>query len=255
MGCDLPGLVDGLGECGHVPGFRARPASRGRVGSLAALGLGSVPGGLRSRVSRTSSRALPSRLFPFGLARLGRRSRRTRPRAGPRRAPLVRLCAIPSCAHSLALAPLRVYPRWPTSFLSRDDDPSLAAPGGGSGLVASSGRFGPRRIHGPVQAWLRYGCVALRVCDFLRYSLLSGLRLDVCDYLRYSLSTGLRLVVCGLLRHPAKISPGPCDHADGVVAGLPTGWAGLVPRRRLGQRKIKSDFAECNRRLLGQGAS
>ena len=59
-----------------------------------------------------------------------------------------------------------------------------------------------------------------------------------------------------LLWHPAKISPGPCDLADGVEAGLPTGWAGLVPRRRLGQRRNKADFAKaCARRLQGPGAS
>ena len=40
-----------LGGCGHVSGFRARPASRGRVGSLAVRGLGPVLGGRRSRDS------------------------------------------------------------------------------------------------------------------------------------------------------------------------------------------------------------
>ena len=128
----LPG-PPGLARPGRLPRC-TRPRAGPRRTSLSRL---------LAPPSRTSSRALASRLFPLGLARSGRPPRRTRPRAGPWRTPLPRLLAPPSLARSLALAPSRVFPRWLTSLLSRNDGPSLAAPGGGSGLVASPGRFGP----------------------------------------------------------------------------------------------------------------
>ena len=181
----------------------------------------------RATLSRLLAWLLAIRLAPLPARTraAGRRTRRTRPRAGLwRPSPL---CDIISRALSLALVSSRDSPRRSTTrrFYAR----------------RAGWRVGPRCDQGPARARL----TSVRDSRDARARVLSPLA-----------RIGPSMSRCGLLPHPAKISPGPCDHADGVEAGLPTGWAGLVPRRRLGQRRIKSNFAKaCVRKTLGPGAS
>ena len=140
--CDLSGLGYGLGVCKRLGPARPQACAAGTAPSLlAALGRRSAGDALAS--PRSASRALASRRFPLGLARSGWRPRRLRPRAGLWRPAPSRLCAVTSRASSRAPAPTRVSPRRLTSFLPRRDGSTLAAPGGGSGLVTTMARFGP----------------------------------------------------------------------------------------------------------------
>ena len=138
--CDLPGLGYGLGVCGRLG--PARPCAAGTAPSWLAAS-GRPLAGVAHASPHSASRALASRCFPRGLARSGWRPRRLRPRAGLWRPAPSRRCAVTSRATSRAAAPTRVSPCRFTRYLTRRGGPTLAALGGGSGLVTIMVRLGP----------------------------------------------------------------------------------------------------------------